>query len=907
MDWGIQVNASRTGWASDLARITVRHPWRVIGIVAVVTVVALWLTSSLGMRMNWTDLLPGTNPAVVAYNTVQNRFGEATIIIALEGDRDRTVRMASELEPRLRALDLLYNVDGKAPIDFLSDHGFVLLKPNDFDRALRIYDDPGLVGVLRGLNDDYEREYNDSDQNIKRDEVDIARSLLGLTRSLEVISANLSGDANPPQVSEAVQTMLIGDPWPLSLDRRMLLLFCTPISSLTQFDSTITAVEQVQAVIKEVSPEYPDVTVGLTGMGKVAQDEMNSIGLYTQILTLISLILIFLLLARSFRGWLTPIIALVPLVVGIVWTTGVARILFGTLNIFTVMIMLVLLGLGIDFSIHLLSRFYEERGNGKSIDESAMLMLGDTGLGVITGALTTAAAFFALMIARTDGVFEFGAAAGAGVLLTLAAVFVTLPALIALRERRHAGHDSKRAIATAHKGWPVIGYAGVSVWRWHWLVLAIFVVLAGWSLWGAWHTAFEYDWLNLEPEGLISVALEREIPKRYGLSEHTAWTIAPSIEAARELKEKLRKLPVVGDVNAISDAVPPAARVEEYAPRLIAYQEHLKDAKSSAFSAADLLAEINRLWDNLDLMSNLAFQAGLDRIVRGIDQMTGYDAKLDWTDSSAVLPRLVKIASSGIDTATAATVANAWESEMRASLIKMANPALVGIDDLPDELRRSYLPRDGGEGNLVHIVPRKYLYNKPELDRFTAQTDRADPSIIGTPELFMIMMDETLRDGRDGALLALLVIVVLLLVHFRSAFGLLALIPLVGGALLMLGIMHMTGMKYNYVNLIAVPIILGIGIDDGVHLIHRWRSERGSREKRVGTTLRFVGRAVLLTSLTTMIGFGSVALYEMRGLASFGLVLFIGVGLCFLTTVLVLPAVLRSFTRASADDESKEG
>ena len=244
---------------------------------------------------------------------------------------------------------------------------------------------------------------------------------------------------------------------------------------------------------------------------------------------------------------------------------------------------------------------------------------------------------------------------------------------------------------------------------------------------------------------------------------------------------------------------------------------------------------------------------------------------------------------------------------MRASLIKIANPTLVGIDDLPDELHRSYLPRDGGEGNLVHIIPRKYLYDKPALDRFTEQTDSVDPSIVGTPELFMIMMDETLRDGRDGAVLALFVIVVLLLIHFRSSIGLLALIPLGGGALLMLGIMHMTGMKYNYINLIAVPIILGIGIDDGVHLIHRWREERGSRETRIGTSLRFVGRAVLLTSLTTMIGFGSVALYEMRGLASFGLVLFIGVGLCFLTTVLVLPAVLRLFTRITADDKSKEG
>ena len=360
MDWGTVVQIAERGWASGLSRLTVRHPWPVLGVVAVITAIALWVSAGLEMRMNWTDMLPETNSSVSAYNEIQSRFGEATIIVALEGERDRLVAMAEELEPRLRAIDLLYNIDGKAPTEFLLNHGFALLKPNDFDRALRTYDDPSLIGVLRGLNDDYEREYSDNDQNLKRDEIEIARSLLGLTRVLEVLHTNLSGAANPPPVGEAVQAMLVGDPWSLSLDRHMLLLFCTPVAPLTEIDTVISAVEQVQAVVDEISPEYADVDINLTGMGKVSQDEMNSIGVYTTILSLISLILIFLLLARSFHGWLTPIIALIPLMIGIAWTTGLAMILFGSLNIFTVMIMLVLLGLGIDFAIHLLSRFYEE-------------------------------------------------------------------------------------------------------------------------------------------------------------------------------------------------------------------------------------------------------------------------------------------------------------------------------------------------------------------------------------------------------------------------------------------------------------------------------------------------------------------------------------------------------------------
>jgi predicted RND superfamily exporter protein len=140
--------------------------------------------------------------------------------------------------------------------------------------------------------------------------------------------------------------------------------------------------------------------------------------------------------------------------------------------------------------------------------------------------------------------------------------------------------------------------------------------------------------------------------------------------------------------------------------------------------------------------------------------------------------------------------------------------------------------------------------------------------------------------------LALVVIAGLLLLHFRGPVGLVALIPLVIGSLIMLGLMYVLGMKYNYMNLIATPIILGIGIDDGVHALHRLREHGSMSGASIIESFQFVGKAIFLTSVTTMIGFGSVAFYAMRGMASFGQVLFLGVGACFLATVLVLPAVM---------------
>ncbi len=911
--------------------LTVRHPWRILISTGLVTVLSLMFASGLEMRMNWTDLLPSGNPIVKSYREVQDRFGDAaSLVVALEGDYESITRMAEVLEAKLKAAETLYNVQARLPVEFFREHGLKLLRPNDFDRSLRIYADPGMVGTLRGLNDDYEREYTDNESNLRRDEVDIARSILGLHRTLEILESRFSGREDAETVGEAVDAMTLGEPWLLSLDREMLLILCQPVAAITDIDATIATVEEVDNILDEVRPSFPGVRADLTGMARICQDEMNSVGLYTWILSLVALILIYLLLARSFRGWVMPVIALLPLIAGILWTMALLFVLFGGLNLFTAMMMLVLLGLGIDFSIHLISRWNEETAAGKSIPEALTITLSRTGVAVITGALTSAAAFLTLLIGKTRGVFEFGAATGFGVLLTLVAIFLILPPLLVIRRRWTEKRLTKKGVevvsgvgqATASEEMVILGKVAQSGWRHPALFIIAALIIVSGSIWSMRHIGYEYDFLNLEPKGLRSIELQREIPHRFGMSDHSAWLVTGSVEESRVLKERFRKKPLIGNVATISDYIPSAERLKRYTPELVRFRNSLSTPPYPPLETsggesgtpppvsvggikwggwqngdADRLShEVNRLWDNLDLMSNLAYMSGLDRIVKVIDGITGTRTETGEVNTSAVLPTLTRILQDGIDDDTARRVANAWESRMRSNLHSMSDPSPLNVDDLPEVIRRNHLPRQG-EGLLVHIVPRKYLWGKEELLKFAEQTTAISDEVVGTEQLILVMWVEILADGRRAALLALAVIVVLLLVHFRGLIGLLSLIPLAGGAMLMLGLMFLIGMKYNYMNLIAVPIILGIGIDDGIHILHRFRNERGSGSGRVHRTFSLVGRAILLTSLTTMIGFGSIAFYTMEGMASFGKVLFMGVGACFLATVLVLPAVLRLFTR----------
>lgn len=172
------------------------------------------------------------------------------------------------------------------------------------------------------------------------------------------------------------------------------------------------------------------------------------------------------------------------------------------------------------------------------------------------------------------------------------------------------------------------------------------------------------------------------------------------------------------------------------------------------------------------------------------------------------------------------------------------------------------------------------------------------PRATGIPPVWRSLLDLFARDGKLATSLAIVLIFLLLLADFRSLQkAALGMIPLVIGTAWMLGVMVLTGLQITMVNVMAIPLIIGIGIDDGVHIIHRYQIE-GRGEHR--TVFSSTGRAVLLTTLTTMLGFGSLWFATYRGLGSMGIALFIGVGTCFLATILVMPTIIGWTDRAKA-------
>jgi len=147
-----------------------------------------------------------------------------------------------------------------------------------------------------------------------------------------------------------------------------------------------------------------------------------------------------------------------------------------------------------------------------------------------------------------------------------------------------------------------------------------------------------------------------------------------------------------------------------------------------------------------------------------------------------------------------------------------------------------------------------------------------------------------IEDGKSSTWLALIAIFILLFIDMRNVrYSISAMVPLIFGIIWMMGIMNLLGLSLNMMNIMVVPLIIGIGIDDGIHIMHRYLIE-----KDIMITFRSTGKAILLTSITTMLAFGSLWFSTYRGLGSLGIALFIGAATCFLSTLFIIPLLLNN-------------
>lgn len=882
-----------------------RYPLIMLAFVGAVTLFSLVFAINLEQSMNWSDLLPSDDPRTVEFDRVIRDFvSSSSVIVVVQGPEGQIKEFAEMVVPGIRALrddngdPYVQRINYKREIEFIRNNGLMMIKSEYLENITDIFQASNLPMLIRNLNNSLEKEYIGREESLStREKEDRAVNFLeGISFFIKSLNRAVQEGEIPEELAqETADMLLIGEPYILSYDKRALILNVVPNFNMVEIDRLVPGVDAIQGVVDMALQSFPDVKAGLTGMPVIQHDEMiytkKSLG-YTSVIAIIT---IFILLAIAFRMTIAPALAIANLIVGVVWAMGAAFLIVGNLNIMTSMTGVILIGLGIDFSIHLISAFTEERCLGLSIETSLQNSFYKCGKGIITGGFTTSAAFLTLSTSSTRGMREMGIIMGCGLLSVMVVTFLFLPTLLVLREKWVVRKTLKkrRLVEKRDISFRALGNMSSFLSRYPKKILIMVVLVSSLMAYAGSRISFDQNYMNLEPRGLTSVELYDTILEKFDLSIDYSMFLARSPDESSLLAEKARFLPSVAMVEDISLYVPSWEEQEKRQDYVKDIVDEIKIAPTYGLEEQKdlffLYRELKRLEMNIMEMQDLAYLGGQDRVDEKCSEIVGYpDEPGSGNIFFSLFNRMER--EEAISFQGLVTLEKSFSPYFRDSVIRMGSGGKVSIKDLPDSILNRYSNRERNSF-LVTVYPLEDIWQDARfLNRFVDDLERVSPSATGMPPIFRALIKIMGKDGRNAVLLTICVVFLLLWVDFRKAqYALVAMIPLAAGLMWMVGAMFLLGMKLTVINIMVLPLILGIGIDDGVYVLHRWMiEEKGSLGKVFAST----GKAILLTSLTDMLAFGSLVFSIYRGFAGFGGAMFIGVGACFITTVLILSPLL---------------
>ncbi|MBL4850262.1 MAG: MMPL family transporter [Planctomycetes bacterium] len=529
-----------------------------------------------------------------------------------------------------------------------------------------------------------------------------------------------------------------------------------------------------------------------------------------------------------------------------------------------------------------MGRYDEARAAGRAPSAALEEALGATGPAITVGALTTGGAFCGAVFTDFKGLREFGVVAGFGVVASLLVTLSVVPALILLNDRRRAA--APRPVSAGHLRW---------LDRWTSqrprLVLALVLVLSLAAVFGAARLRYQGNLLLLQDQTLDSVQLELKLLR----DQHTtSWFLAYSARDLSELAEVTSRaalLPSVQRVESVLDLYPPGAErrlvpAQRLAGRLEAWVAlEARPSQAPALAAANL-----RLCEALEEALEQALAGGLD-------------------DALVVLERLLEEArevKAALPEGPLPGATLRYEARLTAALRERLRPFGQGslgparADRLPAVLRERFV---GAHGRyLLRIYPKGNLWDPDELAAFLAEVEAEIPGVTGVPAMLHGASTVMVEAYRKAGWIALAVVTLSLLLLFRSLRPtLVALGSLAVGVLWTAGLMGWLGFDLNPANLIALPLMLGIGIDSAVHVVHR------AREGRPGPLIATsLGRALIYSGLTSVASFGTLALGSHPGTASMGTAISVGI-LCCVSAGLVVAPTLWTLSGPKAADRNE--
>jgi hopanoid biosynthesis associated RND transporter like protein HpnN len=903
-----------------IARMVCARPAWFFVLGVILAAASLWITINRFVVVNNTsDLLSDKYESKKDYNELVKEFGsDARFIVLIKSPDPITNRKAAdEIGPYLESLaphvsTVLYKIDFssvKPRVLFTRDADElekiakqVESEVSDQHKSVQHSEQVALDlnSILNEANQKFNDTYLRKTDNWKDFKPFVAR-FISILNKVSSQAEGKSGGGDTTKYSEDNDTLDDFDSEEMFAQHeyfslqggQTVLVFAYPGDPDKDSDSPYSAtVETIRKHLDELQAKYPGVEMKLTGEPSLDAETAIDSKWDAIKASCITVALIITLFLFSYRTFMRPFMTFMVLIMAVLWSLGFAFVFVGHLNVLSVAVIPMVLGIGIDFGIQILGRYEEELGKNRSVQDSITTALEHTGVAIITGGSTTAAAFFTLCFNDFIGLAELGVIAGCGMIFLLAANLVVLPAVFVLCDRNRS--PEQLHAQSSNSAWNFIHDWDRSMVRAprFWIGVAAFISIV--SIISLPYLRFDYNLLHLQNQKANSVRTLYEVmnASKDGqgdqISTIYASVVADDIDQARALNAKLSALPVVARIDSPLDLIPADQDQKMPIIRRIVHAAGELNVKTSPRKTVDIpqaRADVRSLLGQAQqglkqAKGYTAFSSIAKDAVQAFGDMIPALQRADKALNSASVEELEKRFSPSSDGAFTSLQKN---MEMLKS--QKADRGLT-LADLPPQLQKLYVSKDGKI--LLQVYGKKDLWQRAPDEEFTKAVLAVAPQATGTPILNDTYTEVLRVSYLKAAVWAFLAIVVLIFLHFQSIkYLLLTLAPLVLAVLWRTGAMVWLGLEFNPANIVTLPLIIGIDVAFGVYIIDRYR-EDGKLSIFSGST----GKAIIMSSLTSLFGFSSLLVSKFRGMFSLGELMSLGIAIGLVTAIFFLPQIL---------------
>lgn len=851
------------------------RPWTILVISLLLTVLAGWAAIHLKVNTSTEDILSSDLPFRQVEMAYDRAFPPEDVAVAVVDAPTAEVAKAAgtQLAARLQGQPALFErveLAGSSP--YFDRYGLMFLDPE------RI---AGVADQLRPARFVLTRLANDP-------------SLRGMAGLLGMAQQGAEQGAAPPStarmldlVSETVEAQADGRPvdmpWTelfkagggLPGGERQILQI-KPVLDNASLNRAGASIDAIRAAFDELGAAYPDARFRLTGEPVLRQQELNDALSGALKASILSLVLVATILTIGIRSWRLIAALLVSLIVGAIWTAGLAAVSVGQLNLISVAFMVLFFGLGIDFGTHLGMRHLEAARSGASFDDALKGAMASEWPSISLSALCAALAFLSFVPTPYVGLAEFGIISAFGMLVALVITFTLLPALMSVMRPR----PSAKAVRN-------LGIAPL-VDRHYRAVLTVAALVTIGALFMSVRAEIDTNPLNLQNPDTEAVETYQDLAGNPETSPYAMNVLAPNMEAAREISPKLAALEGVAGVRWIESFIPQdqdakLAAMERARERL--GESFFADQPVPPPSEDELTAAYQAMLQSAEAIGSLPEDSPIDPTIR--------------TSGGRLAEALRRFGEArGTAAADLAALGEALTRQMPPFVndlrLKLSVSEPVTVDDMPPELRSEWVSADGQV--RIRVLPDGDLPTAKAMREFTERVETVAPRPAGAPAAITGAGKAILLSFVEAiAYTVIAIALVVSLLRRRLSDVMLVLAPLAVASIWTVAGSAALDLPFNFANVIVIPLLIGLGVASSIHMVARAREvarERGDAGSRAEVLSTSTPLAVLITQLNTVAAFATLAVAKHLGLFSMGVLLGMAIFFVLVVSLIVLPSFM---------------